>query len=43
MMRRRYAIAVVYVHDRGGCMMRVGTRLCTLNSAASAAVILNEI
>lgn len=40
MMRRRYAIAMVWVHDHAGCI-RVGARLCTLNSVA-ATVILND-
>lgn len=41
MMRRRYAIAMVWVYDHAGCI-RVGARLRTLNSAAVAGTILNN-
>lgn len=40
MMRRRYAIAIVLVADRVGCM-RVGMfRLCALN--VTSAIVLND-
>lgn len=42
MMRRRYAIAVVWVHEHAGCI-QVRARLCTLNSMVTAGVILNGI